>query len=433
MPKGGLDALKVVVIGGEIKGSLSSPPSKSITHRALFCSALAQGESKIASPLISDDTNATCRVLRNIGIGVWKTPGCLRVEGGRFRRPVSDLFCGESGTTLRFSTAICALVKGDCRLTGGPSLSRRPLGPLIEGLRQVGVECDSSNGFPPANVMGRGEIVGGNVEIRGDVSSQFVSALLLVGPLSKNGVALTVTTKLESKPYVALTLDVQKEFGVEVEHDVEMKYFKIKKQKYRPTEKTVEGDWSSASYMLSAGALAGDVTIKNLSLESSQADKAIEDILKNMGARVSYSLGGGINVRKSELAGIEWSLSDTPDLFPIVAALCSKAEGESTLHGLKRLRYKESDRLLAMIEGLKKMGVKITKREDSVSIQGGSVEGATVNPYMDHRIAMAFGVLGMAAKGETIVTDAECVSKSYPNFWGEIENMGADIRRENDG
>jgi 3-phosphoshikimate 1-carboxyvinyltransferase len=281
--------------------------------------------------------------------------------------------------------------------------------------------------------MGRGEIFGGNVEIRGDVSSQFVSALLLVGPLSKNGVTLTVTTKLESKPYVALTLDVQEEFGVEVEHDVEMKSFRIKNQKYRPTEKTVEGDWSSASFMLAAGALAGDVTIKNLSLESSQADKAIIDILKNMGARVSHSHGGGIKVNKSELAGIEWNLSNAPDLFPVVAALCSNAEGESMLHGLRRLRYKESDRLQAMIEGLKKMGIKITQREDSVSIHGGSVEGAAVNPYMDHRIAMAFGVLGLTAKGETIVTDAECVSKSYPSFWEEIENMGAGIRRENDG
>jgi 3-phosphoshikimate 1-carboxyvinyltransferase len=424
--------MKVRIRKSEVGGRVGAPPSKSMTHRALICSALATGESMIQTPLISDDTQATLRVLRGLGLDISEGSGLWGVHGGTLKEPEADLFCGESGTTLRLVTAVCSLTHGECRLTGGPSLSKRPVEPLLEGLGQLGVDCESKGGFPPVKVRGRGEITNGDVEMRGDVSSQFVSAILLVAPFGDGATQIRLTTPLESRPYVRMTMDVQRVFGVEIQASDDMRDYWIERQGYRPADIAVEGDWSSATYLLAAGALAGDVTVENLSHGSGQADTAIIDILEEMGAQVKHR-GSSFSVEKTELRAVEADLSDSPDLFPVMASLCSAASGKSVLQGLRRLRFKESDRVAAMVEGLGKMGVKTAREGDSLVIEGGRLKGGVIDPRNDHRIAMALSILGLVAEGETTILDAGCVSKSYPGFWEDMTGIGADIGRSRNG
>lgn len=416
----------VKVRESEIDGSLSVPPSKSLTHRALLCSAMAGGRSRVKMPLISDDTKATRNVLRGLGIDISANKNQWRVTGGEPRNPGQPLFCNESGTTLRFITAFCALVDAECKLTGGPSLSNRPIEPLLAGLRQLGVQCKSNDGKLPVKVRG-GNLEGGKAEIPGDISSQFVSALLLIGPKAEEGIKLGLTTNLESKPYVNLTMDVQEKYGVKVLTSRDMKHYEVERQDYRPTDYRVEGDWSSAVFPMASGALTGNITVTNLDADSKQPDSAFINVLNKMGVKPQLN-SDGISVKKGSLESFKVDLSDTPDLFPILTALASVADGVSELRGLDRLRYKESNRILAMMEGLQRMGIEVNKFHEGITVKGGKPEGGTIDPKKDHRIAMAFTILGLVSKGETVILDAECVSKSYPRFWPDMKSIGADVQ-----
>jgi len=385
----------------------------------------------IREPLISEDTEATRRVLEQLGVGISRKDGAWNVAGGSLRKPESDLHCGESGTTLRLVTALCSLVDGECKLIGGPSLSKRPVGPLVDSLRQLGTECESAGGLPPVTVKGKGRLPGGEAVLPGDISSQFISAILIAAPRGEKDTTLRLNTRLESRPYIELTMEVQRTFGVSVRASKGMEEFRIERQSYRPTDVTVERDWSAAAFLLGAGALAGRVTVEDLNMGSSQADAAILGILDEMGATV-VGKGDSITIEMAPLSGIELDLSDSPDLFPVVASLCAAASGRSVLRGLRRLHLKESDRVAAMTSGLLGMGVRCELLGDTLTIEGGSPNGCIVDPWGDHRIAMAFSILGLAAEGETTILDAECVSKSYPGFWGDLEALGVELARDAD-
>ncbi|MFP3950672.1 MAG: 3-phosphoshikimate 1-carboxyvinyltransferase [Candidatus Bathyarchaeia archaeon] len=417
--------MKVKVRGSEVDGFLSAPPSKSLTHRALLCSAMASGSSVIRRPLISDDTMATREVLDSLGIDISGNRLKWKVQSGVPRPPEHPLFCYESGTTLRFMTAFCALIDGECELIGGPSLSRRPMEPLLSGLRQLGIQCESCDGELPVKVYGGG-LKGGEVEISGDISSQFISALLLVAPKAEEDIILRLTTQLESKPYVDLTIDVQEKYGVHVSASKNMEYFEICSQEYSSTDYNVEGDWSSAVFPMAAAALTGKVIVNDLELDSKQPDSAFMKVLTDMG--IKYRSGcDGISVERGHPTGFNIDLSDTPDLFPVLTAMAAAADGVSEFRGLSRLRYKESDRILAMMEGLKRMGIEVNSLDEGMNIEGGEPKGGIIDPKNDHRIAMAFTVLGLMAEGETTIIDAECVSKSYPGFWRDMKSIGAEI------
>jgi 3-phosphoshikimate 1-carboxyvinyltransferase len=418
--------MNVTVRRSEVEGTLTAPPSKSMTHRALVLSALADGKSTIANPLTADDTEATASVLGKLGVDLVRGEKWT-VEGGGFKAPKDDLHCGESGTTLRFMAAVCAFVDGECRLTGGKSLSTRPVGPLLDALTQIGVNCTSRGGLPPVTIMGNGRIRGGEARLPGDISSQFVSALLAVAPLADAPIEINLTTQLESRPYVAMTMDVMRAFGVEARASPDMRRLTAPLGPYRASAVEVEGDWSSAAYVLAAAALTGGATLQGLNRTSSQADRAIIGVLSQMGADVST--GGVVKVSKSPLRGIIADMSDCPDLFPVVSALCAAAEGESTLTGLGRLRLKESDRVAAMVEGLTRMGIKVRCDPDSVKITGGTPRGADVDSWGDHRIAMSLAVLALTAEGETKINDAGCVSKSYPGFWDDLAAIGVRLEK----
>jgi 3-phosphoshikimate 1-carboxyvinyltransferase len=410
----------------EISGEVRTPSSKSYTHRALVCASIAEGKSRIASPLTSDDTETTLDVVRKLGVQVKLNPDGWVVLGGDLREPRVELFCRESGATLRFMTAVCSLVNGRSKLTAGPSLQRRPIKPLVDSLRGLGVDCSCEGESPPVTVVGG--LRGGQTEIRGDISSQFVSAILLVSSLAEEPVTLRLRTPLESKPYVLMTMDTLLKFGVKIEASKDLDIFRVERQAYSPAEYEVEGDWSSAAFLLASGAIAGEVEIPNLNPVSLQADRRILDLLKTMGARVSVA-ENVISAGRGELEALSTDVSDCPDLFPALSVLCSLAKGRSVISGVDRLRLKESDRIEAMTAGLRRAGITIASGADRVMIEGGRPKAATVDPRGDHRIAMAFGLLGLACE-RIVVEDAECVEKSYPSFWSDLVSLGARVGLE---
>jgi len=423
--------MRVTLSPGNVEGTISAPPSKSMTHRALILAALAEGTSRVKSPLISDDTIATMKVLEQLGVQLERKEDEVIIEGSQLSPPDHPLDCNESGTTMRLITSICPLLKGPCTITGGKSLSKRPMAPLLDALNQLGVNLESNDGKPPLTIYGSGELHGGIVLIPGDISSQYISSLMIAAPLAASQIQIQLTTPLESKPYVEMTRDAMLDYGVMVKPSDDFREIEINPSKYRPAEINVEGDWSSAAFLIAAGVLAGEITVSNLKLSSSQADRVIVDILKSMNAKIGTS-DDKVAVKKSNLRSIEYDMRDCPDLFPIVSALCTTAYGTSVLTGLKRLRIKESDRIKSMTDGLVKMGADVKVSDDRMEIMGSDLKGAIINPYDDHRIAMAFAVLSLVAKGETVIMDAECVSKSYPGFWDDLESLGSKIRRRKD-
>lgn len=404
---------------------MTAPSSKSYTIRGLFCAALAKGESEIINPLGSDDTEAAIDVLSKVGVRIRQQENYWQVNGGKLHKPEVDLFCRDSALTLRFMTAIASTIPGQCRLTVGSSLARRPVAPLIEALRQLGVDCHFQ-AKPFGVVVNGNKFAGGVTSLPGNASSQFVSALLLISPFADGGMAISVTTPLESQSFVLMTLECLRLFGIVVRASADMREFKTVGQVYRPTKYVVEGDWSSASYFLALGALGGDVIVKNLNQESLQGDKAIIEFLKDMGASVTVDRNS-VCVKKSRLKATKANLSDCIDLLPTLAVLAAVAEGQSQFIGIARARLKESNRVAAVREGLEGMGVKVTEEEDRLKITGAFPKGAVIDSKNDHRIAMAFSLLGVLAGGTTI-EQAECVGKTYPEFWETLKSIGGEVK-----
>lgn len=416
--------MKALIEQSEISGRVVAPASKSYTIRGLMCAALAQGESEIIHPLHSDDTEAAGNVLTEIGVRLSQGEERWQVWGDNFRQPERDLFCGDSAATLRFMTAIAVLVPGTCRLTAGPSLARRPVGMLVKALQRLGVDCSAQGELAPVTVHG-GNFPGGITELAGDISSQFVSALLFIAPMAEVGMTIRLTTPPESKPYLLMTLACLDQFGIKVATSPDLREFRTSPQAYQPAKYRVEGDWSSASYLAALGALSGEVTVTNLKGDSLQGDKAVLDFLKEMGAKVEIDKDV-IIVRKSRLKAIRADLSDCIDLLPTLAALAAVAEGASELGGIERARLKESNRISAVSEGLERMGISIREERDRLTINGGKPQGAVIDAKNDHRIAMAFTLLGLTTGG-TVIEQAECVAKTFPRFWEVVSNLGGEV------
>jgi 3-phosphoshikimate 1-carboxyvinyltransferase len=415
--------MKAVIDRSKIWGKISAPASKSYTIRGLMCAALARGDSHIINPLVSDDTQAASEVLGQVGVDIDKEEDWWRIKGGSLHQPQADLYCRDSAATLRFMVAVSSLIPGRCRLTSGASLSKRPIEPLLEALTQLGVDCREEGG---SVLVHGGEIKGGGVEIKGDISSQFISALLLVAPLAETNVNICLTTPQESKPYLKMTLDCLKRFGIEVKASADLRRFEVHRQEYKPASYEIEGDWSSASYFLALGAVSGWVEVVNLSVGSLQGDRIMINLLQDMGARVLVS-GNSITMRQSKLKAITANLDDCIDLLPTMAMLAALAEGRSVFTGIGRARLKESNRITALRDGLEKMGVAVIEEEDRMIIDGTQPKGATIDSFGDHRIAMAFSIPGAVA-GSTVITGAECVNKTYPDFWQAFESLGGKVK-----
>lgn len=408
-----------------IAGRVAAPPSKSYTIRALAAAALAGGKSLISNPLDSDDTLAAIEAFRNLGALIRTEDGSLSINGGRLSPSNKPLDCRDSAATLRFVTAICATIAGNSVLEMGASLEQRPVKPLLEILNKMGAgyTCRDNR-----IVICGGSLQGGLYNITGDLSSQFVSALLLIAPLTGEDIAYQWGTPPRSRPYIEMTIEIMRSFGVQVNSSPDYTLFKTSPQSYHPASVSIEGDWSSASYLLAAGALAGEVTVEGLNLLSLQGDKAMISILQKMGVAILPD-STSITVRASRIHPITFDMSQCIDLLPTVAVCLATADGTSCLTGIARARLKESNRIRAVCEGLNRVGIQTEEQQDILTIHGGEPNSAVINSFNDHRIAMAFTVLGLAA-GKMTITGAECISKTFPAFFNTMKSLGGNIEIE---
>ncbi len=417
--------MNIKVYPSKVYGSIKAPASKSYTHRALFCSALANGRSIIRNPLLCDDVDATINALRSIGIKIHVNNESIIVDGGELTQPQNPINCMESGTTMRFTVGLCSLINGKSIVTGSKSLLRRPIKPLVDALNILGAKCTCINGFPPVTV--EGVLRGGSVLVDSSLSSQFTSSIMIAAPKSSTGVEIKSLVEPVSKPYILITLDVMNSFNVPVKYSDDFKFIRVERQNYTPRDFTVEGDWSSAAILLALGIVGGMVTVQGLNINSFQGDKSIIDFLKLINVPVEIS-DDYVSVTKHLVKPFEFNVSDTPDLFPILCVLSAYSMGTCRIYGVNRLRFKESDRVNAMADGLMKMGINVALSNDLITIKGGRVMGdVVIDSHNDHRIAMAFTVLAMIADSSIIIRNAECVSKSYPSFWDDVRRLGVEF------
>ncbi len=413
-----------------LEGEVEAPPSKSYTQRMVIAAALSEGTSLITNPLHSEDTEAALRAVTALGAGFRTGDGCWQIKGAQPLHAAEEpIDCGESGATLRFMIPIAVLADGPSTLLFRGSLERRPVDPLLNSLKDLGAEArvGKVGDLDAVFVEGRG-IVGGETFIAGDVSSQFISGLMFACPLADSETEITLTSPLESADYVKMTEAVLSRHAVVV--GVEERCIAIPSgQTYKAADEAVPGDFSSVTFLLAAAAITNSkITIANLDYESVQGDKAILTVLKGMGVDGRVCRGSvEIEGKGKQLKPIDVDARNIPDLVPAIAVLACYADGTSNITGAKRLRLKESDRLLTIYEELSKMGAKITITEDSLIIKGTPLHGATVDPHNDHRIAMAAAVAALGAKGETTITDFECIRKSYPQFLTHLKQLGAEV------
>jgi 3-phosphoshikimate 1-carboxyvinyltransferase len=416
-----------------LKGQVCAPPSKPYTQRMLIAAALANGTSKLSNPLISEDTEATARAVKALGAKVKMDEECWTVQGAHpitgAEKPID---CGESGATLRFMIPVAALAKKPSTFKLGKGLAKRPVEPLLESLKQIGATAaiQKEKGRVSVRVEGGG-IQGGRTSMPGDVSSQFVSGLMFACPLAEKDTLLTLTSLLESKSYVLMTEKVLEKHGIKVDISEDFKRVKIPAdQTYLPLDSRVPGDFSSAAFLLAAAAITqSQVAVQNLDYGTIQGDKAIVRILQQMGVEGKVCENQIEIVGKtSPLKAVDVDATDIPDLVPVCTVLACSSEGTTKIQDAERLRLKESDRLDALHTELGKMGAQITMTEDSLTIHGPCVlHGAEIDPRNDHRIAMACAVAALQATGETTIRDAECVRKSYPNFFTDLRLLGAEV------
>ncbi|MDY6775913.1 MAG: 3-phosphoshikimate 1-carboxyvinyltransferase [Halobacteria archaeon] len=425
--------MKIRVSPSEVSGRVSAPPSKSYSHRAVLAGSLSD-EARVLDPLMSADIRASIRCAEGFGAEVEdedEDDGSLSVDGVSCSPETPDdvLDCGNSGTTLRLFTGTAAVTDDTTVLTGDRSLRSRPNDPLLKSVSELGSDAFSTrrNGCAPLVVDGR--IDRRETSIDGTVSSQFISSLLFAAPLTPDGVDIEIENELRSRPYVDITLEVLDEAGIDYE-ETQAGFDVEGDQTYDLGEFRVPGDFSSASYPLAAGAIAGgEVEVENL-FPGPQGDSVILDVLDRMGADIDWDTEEGVvRVTSGDLSGTEFDASDSPDLVPTVAVLGAVAQGETRIYDAEHLRYKETDRLAVITEELRKLGAEVEEGQDYLVVDGDATDlrGADVSGHHDHRIVMALSLAGLVADGETVVDTAETVSVSYPDFVEAMGSLGAEI------
>ncbi|RNJ26357.1 3-phosphoshikimate 1-carboxyvinyltransferase [Halosegnis longus] len=417
-----------------VDGVVRAPPSKSYTHRAILAAGYA-GETTVTNPLDSADTRATARAVEAYGGTVTRGESQVVVEGfdGRPEVPDDVIDCANSGTTMRLTTATASLADGLTVLTGDGSLRSRPQGPLLDALGDLGGRAESTRGNGQAPLVVGGNIDGGEVAIPGDVSSQYITALLMAGAVTEEGIDIELTTELKSAPYVEITLELLDAFDIET-HRTDDGFRVPGGQQYATEAGTyaVPGDFSSMSYLLAAGALAADED--GLLVEgaepSAQGDSAIVSILDEMGATLDWDRDAGeIRVEQSALSGVEVDVGDTPDLLPTIAALGAVADETTRIVNCEHVRYKETDRVSAMADELTTLGASVEEQQDVLTIHGGesSLTGGTVAGHDDHRIIMALSLVGLVA-GPVTVEGSDHVDVSFPGYFETLRSLGVDVR-----
>ena len=410
------------VCWGRVKGIIAPPSSKSYAQRAIALALLANGRSELRNIEFCKDTRSALKCIEALGAKVeYIDESTIGIHGGM--KPLNDtLYVGESGLATRLFTPIASLNRSAITVRGEGTLLYRPMDMMVGPLRELGVTVRDGGGFLPIEVQG--PIRGGEVRVDGSISSQFITGLLLALPMAEQDTTLYVDSPV-STPYIDMTIDTASRFGVQImynEGDYST-FFIEGNQQYTPCELSIEGDWSGASTMLVAGAIAGEVTVKNISTLSKQADTAICRALERAGAGLIIEQDS-VTATKRELRGFEFDATNSPDLFPALAALAAAAEGESVIIGTERLRHKESDRAQTIYEEYTKLGIEVDISQPNImKIHGGEIHPATTFSHDDHRIAMSLAVSALRCQGEVVIENAECVEKSYPTFFEDLESI----------
>lgn len=402
-------------------GTVNVPPSKSDVHRAIICAAMANGVSRISPVALSNDIKATIGCIKALGADAVLENNVLTVDGtNMYKNKTALLNCGESGSTLRFFIPIAAVGNVNATFVGKGKLPQRPIGIFTEALPKAGTVCKTEGGLP---LEIKGQLKSGIFEIPGNVSSQFITGLLLALPILEGDSEIVLTSPLESVGYIAMTIRTMKQFGVNIQ--ATEKGWHIKgSQSYKTCDYTTDGDWSQAAFFMVLGAVSGKVTVKGVAKDSTQGDKKCAEILARFGAKVTQ-LDNEVTVEKGELKAITIDASQIPDLVPVLSVCAAFAEGTTKIINAERLRIKECDRLKATAELINNLGGKVKELSDGLEITGvSSLKGGNVNGYNDHRIVMSAAVCAARSDGDITATFAMSINKSYPDFYIDYNSIG---------
>ena len=410
----------VIIHPKNLKGTVEIPPSKSYLHRAIICGTLSGAPSKISPVIYSDDIMATINAMKRLGADIDVLETGVKINGFTPSKNSVKINCLDSGSTLRFLIPLVAALGIQTTFLFGESLAKRPVLPYLESLSNHGLKFERKGNF---ELIISGKLNPGKFFIPGKISSQFISGLMMALPILQSDSEIILTSELESWSYVDMTMEVMKKFGISVDK-LNQGYYISCPQKYIGFDFFVEGDWSQAAFFLVAGAVGGDIVVKNLKTNSVQGDKAIIEILHKMGAKIKI-VENFIEVCGGNLKGIVIDAKNIPDLVPIICVAAAFAEGTTKIHNVKRLKFKECDRLTAVCQELEKLGADIKSDEDRIIIKGGNnLHSDCVWSHKDHRILMSLAIIATKNLGVTEITDVNCVKKSYPNFFEIFKQLG---------
>jgi 3-phosphoshikimate 1-carboxyvinyltransferase len=408
-----------------LHATVTIPGSKSYTNRALLIAGLTEGECRLEKPLVSDDTKYMIQALRAFGVPVQEEKEAFIVSGtgGRLSVPNKDIFIGNAGTAMRFLTTLSALAPGKIRLDGDERMHERPLADLLDCLTQMQVKVVSANnnGCPPIDIEG-GEVPGGEVQLAGDKSSQYLTSILLSAPYFMKDTCVHIQGDLTSKSYADITLDIMKTFGVHVENENYQRFKVHAGDRYKAKNYRVESDWSSATYFLAAAAVTGgEVILNDINPDSVQGDAQFTSVLEQMGCTIEKK-SNSLHLKGNPLRGITINMNNMPDAVQTLAVTALFAKGETVIQGISNLRIKETDRISALANELTRIGAGVEAGEDYLIIRPGDYSGTEIETYNDHRMAMSFAVAGLNIPGVRI-KNPKCVEKSFPDFFQRFENL----------
>lgn len=419
--------MQITSIHHPLHATVRVPGSKSLTNRTLLISALANGTTRLTNALFSDDSCYFAKALQTLGFDIQLDESHHEMTvtglGGTIPAKQAELFIGNAGTAARFLSAFLTLGNGEYVLDGDERMRERPIGDLIDALNQLGVELEAKNNCPPVEIFARG-LPGGKTKIAGDLSSQFLSALLMVAPYARSPVEIEVTTELNSKPYVDMTMAVMHDFGVDVErHDY--KHFIVQPSFFFPlTSYQIESDASAASYFFAAPAICGGtIRVENISRESKQGDIAFLDILQQMGCTITERNTFIEVTGTDQLMGVDTDMRDIPDTAQTLAVVAPFASSPTRIRGIASARVKETDRVHAACTELMRLGIRVEEHEDGMTIYPcDQIQPAAIQTYNDHRMAMAFSLIGLRTNG-IVIENPSCVSKTFPNYFDVLDTL----------
>ncbi|MDH2458891.1 3-phosphoshikimate 1-carboxyvinyltransferase [Clostridium perfringens] len=422
---------KVIITPSKLKGSVKIPPSKSMAHRAIICASLSKGESVISNIDFSEDIIATMEGMKSLGANIKVEKDKLIINGENILKDSNYkvIDCNESGSTLRFLVPISLIKDNKVNFIGRGNLGKRPLKTYYEIFEEQEIKYSYEEEKLDLNI--EGSLKGGEFKVKGNISSQFISSLLFTLPLLKEDSKIIITTELESKGYIDLTLDMIEKFGVTIKNNNYREFLIKGNQSYKPMNYKVEGDYSQAAFYFSAGALGSEINCIDLDLSSYQGDKECIEILERMGARLIESQKSSLSIIHGDLNGTIIDASQCPDIIPVLTVVAALSKGETRIINGERLRIKECDRLNAICTELNKLGADIKELKDGLIIKGvKELIGGEVYSHKDHRIAMSLAIASTRCKEEVIIKEPDCVKKSYPGFWEDFKSLGGILKGE---